>query len=440
MSPRVSICLPVFNGERYLEAAIETVLAQTFGDFELIVVDDCSTDGTVGIVDEFQRLDPRVQLFRNDSNVGLFANYNRCHLRATGELIKPFAQDDLLHPEFLARSVAVFDNESEVVLTSVARGLVSQSGESLLAEIANAEQIVEPDKVVPGHEVIQSCLFPVVNFIGEPSTVMYRKRAVGEGFDSSFHHLGDIEYWLRILMEGDYYYISTEYCYFRWHDESSSARNARGLLIGPDLVRLARKFSWVIETCGRSESSFLQDSIIAFGGYVQALSEGGTLSTDYLREAVDLRSRVSPELMSNPEVVSLLDDLINFRELAFHTLRVVGGQAGSTDWTNKSDAAIGKNQDLINSLEEELRALLQSRSWVMTRMLRELSRVSSTSLSGVELEHYEVDSSADILEQQREYIGYLRTLITRVKLSRSWQLTKPFRAFDRRIQSSSEDL
>lgn len=333
MSCKVSICLPVFNGERYLEAAIDTVLAQTFGDFELIVVDDCSTDGTAEIVDEFKRQDPRVQLFRNDNNIGLFANYNRCLLRASGELIKPFAQDDLLHPEFLERSVAVFNNEPEVVLTSVARGLVSHCGESLLAEIASAEQIVQPGKAVPGHEVIQSCLFPVVNFIGEPTTVMYRKRAMGEGFDSSFHHLGDIEYWLRILMEGDYYYIATEYCYFRWHDDSSSARNARGLLIGPDLVRLARKFSWVIESCGRSESTFLQDSIIAFGGYVEALSESGTLSTEYLREAVDLRGRVSPELMNNPEVVSLLDDLINLESWPFIPYAWLAG---------KLDAPIGQ--------------------------------------------------------------------------------------------------
>lgn len=75
----------------------------------------------------------------------------------------------------------------------------------------------------------------------------------------------------------------------------------------------------------------------------------------------------------------------------------------------------------------------------MTRVLRELSRVTTSAQGGAELEHYEVDASADILDQQREYIGYLRTLITRVKLSRSWQLTKPFRIFDRRVQYTPED-
>lgn len=437
MSPRVSICLPTFNGERYIESALESILCQSFDDFELIICDDSSTDSTFEIVEKYAKQDSRISAFRNSCTHGLFENYNRCLQRARGELIKPFAQDDLLHPDMVKQCVDVFERESEVVLTCVARALVNDAGQLVKAEIATADQIAEPGVAVPGYKVIQDCLYPVINYIGEPSTVMFRSRAKGDGFDTSLRHLGDIEYWLRILMEGDLFHIGAELCYFRWHDESTSAANARGLLIGPDLVRMSKKLSWVFETCGQTEDDFLYASITAFGGYVQALSESGTISVDYLREAVDLRSGVPDELMDNPIVANLVKDLVDFRELAFHSLRLVGVQAGSIQWTNNSNAAIGENHRLIESLEGELRNLLQSKSWHMTRLLREISRAAASGGTGeVVYDEYEMDASGDILEQQQQYIGYLRELITRVKLSRSWKITKPFRDLDRFMQPS----
>src|SRR5277367_1600091 len=103
--PVISICLPVFNGEDYLEAAVKSALAQTYEDFELVVIDDCSSDSTAEIIASLKRQDKRIQPYRNEVRLGLFQNYNECLKRAQGTYIKPFAHDDLWFPSILEELV-----------------------------------------------------------------------------------------------------------------------------------------------------------------------------------------------------------------------------------------------------------------------------------------------------------------------------------------------
>src|SRR5438874_11358052 len=107
----VSILLPVFNGERYLAQAIESVLAQTHTDFELLVVDDSSTDSSWQIIQKLAKTDDRIFAFKNQTNLGLFQNYNRCLDLSRGDFVKPFAQDDLLVSKALERMHEVFDEQ-----------------------------------------------------------------------------------------------------------------------------------------------------------------------------------------------------------------------------------------------------------------------------------------------------------------------------------------
>ena len=124
----VSILLPVYNGEAFLEAAIESALSQSFKDFELIVVDDCSTDGSWAIIERMRQRDPRIKSFTNETNQGLFANYNRCLSRAEGRYIKPFAQDDILAQDCLKRMFDVLEHDPSVVLVSSARNITDADG------------------------------------------------------------------------------------------------------------------------------------------------------------------------------------------------------------------------------------------------------------------------------------------------------------------------
>jgi glycosyltransferase involved in cell wall biosynthesis len=100
--PIVSVLLTAYNREQYLAASIESVLAQSFGDFELIVVDDRSVDGTVEIARSYERLDSRVRVIVNDHNYGQFPNRNRAATFSTAPFLKYHDSDDVMYPHCLA--------------------------------------------------------------------------------------------------------------------------------------------------------------------------------------------------------------------------------------------------------------------------------------------------------------------------------------------------
>lgn len=112
----MSIGLPVYNGEAYLEKSIQSLLAQTHRDFELVISDNHSSDRTHEICKSFARADRRVRYVRNPENLGAAENYNRVFRESSGRFFKWAAHDDLCAPEFLARCVAVLEADSSVVL------------------------------------------------------------------------------------------------------------------------------------------------------------------------------------------------------------------------------------------------------------------------------------------------------------------------------------
>jgi glycosyltransferase involved in cell wall biosynthesis len=96
INPKISVCIPAYNNESFIAEAIESVLAQSFGDFELLVIDDCSLDRTRQIVASFATRDSRIVLLENSRNLGMVHNWNRCLKVARGEFIKFLFGDDLL--------------------------------------------------------------------------------------------------------------------------------------------------------------------------------------------------------------------------------------------------------------------------------------------------------------------------------------------------------
>ena len=115
-SPRVSIGLPVFNGQNYIKEALDSILAQAFSGFELIIVDDCSTDGTREICQAYAARDRRIRYYRNEENLGLVGNFNRAFALSTGEYFKWAAHDDIIASDYLSRCVEVLDRDPSVVL------------------------------------------------------------------------------------------------------------------------------------------------------------------------------------------------------------------------------------------------------------------------------------------------------------------------------------
>lgn len=109
MVPRVSIGVPVFNAERYLERSLNSLVAQDFGDLEVIVCDNASTDSTWEICQRYASIDPRIRCYRNDTNLGAARNYNRTVELARGDLFKWAAYDDICAPTFVSKCVGELD-------------------------------------------------------------------------------------------------------------------------------------------------------------------------------------------------------------------------------------------------------------------------------------------------------------------------------------------
>ncbi len=126
--PKVSIGLPVYNGEQFLRETLDSILAQTYKDFELVISDNASTDKTQVICREYAFKDRRIRYYRNDENLGAAPNYNLVYKMAEGEYFKWAAHDDLLAPEFLEKCVEILDKNTSVILCHSKVRLINKLG------------------------------------------------------------------------------------------------------------------------------------------------------------------------------------------------------------------------------------------------------------------------------------------------------------------------
>ena len=126
--PKVSIGLPVYNGERYIRCAIDSILKQTFDDFELIISDNASTDSTPDICQHYAQQDSRIRYFRQPHNIGLAPNHNFAVEQARAELFKWASNDDLYARDLLERCVDALDGNPDVVLAHSWTAMIDGSG------------------------------------------------------------------------------------------------------------------------------------------------------------------------------------------------------------------------------------------------------------------------------------------------------------------------
>lgn len=127
-TPAVSVGMPVYNGETYLEVAISSVLAQSFNDLELIICDNASTDRTAEICQDYAARDSRIRYFRNPQNLGAAPNYNLAFSHARGRYFKWLAHDDRITPSYLAKTVRVLDERTDAVLCNSVVQYIDQNG------------------------------------------------------------------------------------------------------------------------------------------------------------------------------------------------------------------------------------------------------------------------------------------------------------------------
>jgi glycosyltransferase involved in cell wall biosynthesis len=231
MRPTVSVCIPTYNGATYLADCIESVLAQTDVDFELLIVDDCSSDDSVAIAHDYARRDPRVQVWVNDHNLGLGGNWNRSMFLSRGEWIKLVFQDDLISPECLRRMLAAATS-AKVPIVSCARDFIFEAGttEDTRQFYLNHQAQIRAAHGDSDHwsarRVAEAALRPIgVNLFGEP-TAVFLHRSVFERVGWFSPHLTcacDLEYWIRVGSNTGTVHIPEVLATFRVHGGAMSA-------------------------------------------------------------------------------------------------------------------------------------------------------------------------------------------------------------------------
>ena len=211
--PVVSVCIPTYRGAAHIGATIDSVLAQTFTDFELVIVDDNSPDDTFAIASGYR--DARVRCLRNPRNLGPEGNWNRCLAEAKGRYVKLLPQDDLLARDCLQRQVAVLESDArhQIAIVFCARTIVDAAARPVVVRRPFGRQ----DRRLTAGAIFRRCLRRGTNVIGEPGAVLFRRAladTVGP-FDATFGYVVDLDYWLRLLAHGEGYYISDALASFR---------------------------------------------------------------------------------------------------------------------------------------------------------------------------------------------------------------------------------
>ena len=235
--PSVSICIPNYNYCRYLKYALDSALAQSWKDIEVLVVDDRSEDDSVTLVEEYTKRDERVVLHKNPKRLGLTRNFNQCLRLARGNYVKFLCADDVLAEQCVERMVVAIEAEPEAKLVACRRYFFNDD-----KRIIGERGYGRKDQVVSGQRAIHKCFFSG-NLVGEPTAVLFRKADVVAGFDENYYQALDMELWFRLLESGSLVFLADMLCGVREHDSRGTANNLRAGKITADKVRLFEQYA-----------------------------------------------------------------------------------------------------------------------------------------------------------------------------------------------------
>jgi hypothetical protein len=254
--PKVSVVIPNYNHARYLRQRIETVLAQTYQDFEMILLDDCSTDESRTILQGYAN-GPRVALDFNEKNSGsTFKQWNKGVRLARGEYIWIAESDDFADTRLLGTLVKVLDQEPDVVFAYCRSWRIDDHGQEDRFDDLGMNlfdrQRWAADFRADGREECQkyfACKTPVTN----ASAVVFRKTAyerVG-GADETLVLCGDWKLWAAMGFEGRIAYVSEPLNYFRTHDSSVRTRMGR---VGVGVAEAMQVARWILDRLSLPEA------------------------------------------------------------------------------------------------------------------------------------------------------------------------------------------
>jgi glycosyltransferase involved in cell wall biosynthesis len=276
---RASIVIPVFERRELIAAAVHSALAQEVDSLEVVVVDNCSQDGTWEVLQGIA--DPRLRCLRNDSNVGLFGNFNRCAAEARGDYVLFLCSDDRLEPGFLAQALALLDGAPRTALLSSRGRLVDAQGRGK----GTIAKRFAPGRYL-GASVVPAWFWASYHYgenpLNYPSGVVFRGSALRPclPFRTDLGAPADIDMFLRVLGHGDLLVTDAIGCTVMTHagQEGLKARTE----VSRQQMGLMEVFRAELQAAGAYESIRRQSSALAFAALARtALKEPGQLATDF---------------------------------------------------------------------------------------------------------------------------------------------------------------
>ena len=249
MEQNVSVCIPVYNGEDTIEAAIQSVLNQSYENLEIIVVDNASTDSTLQKIQRFD--DNRIKVFVNESNLGMAGNWNKCLEYVTSEFVHFLCADDVMERDCIEKKVKAIQEPNTVMVYSSSE-LIDDKDEVLMKRVQ-----YKSDRRFDGMKLAKKS-FLSRNLYGEPSNVLFKAEVIRQvgGFSLDTCYVTDWEFWLRVSTLGDVAYLKDILVKYRVSNGNTTSKLTNKKMLMDDKVMVKK-----IEEDGFLKVSFLEKKI-----------------------------------------------------------------------------------------------------------------------------------------------------------------------------------
>lgn len=240
--PLISVCIPTYNGEKFLQEALDSVKSQTYENIEIIVSDDLSKDNTLKVVESFkEKVDFPIFIYSHTPS-GIGANWNNCIEKSNGEYIKLLFQDDILKPNCLELMFQyLINNDLEIVLSK--RNIINDKSQLVFEgewynkynDLQNIANLSFKDFIIFNKKMINKINFKkflLENILGEPCVSLFSKKlylTIGK-YDTNLNQILDYIYFLRVLEKFNIGIIEEKLVSFRVHNEQASNLNHKNNL------------------------------------------------------------------------------------------------------------------------------------------------------------------------------------------------------------------
>lgn len=210
----ISICIPCYNAAPFIAETLQSVLAQTYTNLEIIICDDCSKDNTLEVVKTFT--DPRISVHINTHNLGGSGNYNKALSYATGKYVKLLCADDLIAPDCIEKQVHAFEenNDKNIVLVTVEKRVINERGKSLFVK-----RVFWRSGLIDGRKAVCKSIRNGTNIFGEPGALLMKtdtlRKTDGVMEDKYFTYCNDFNLWCTLLLYGNLFVLREPLFSFR---------------------------------------------------------------------------------------------------------------------------------------------------------------------------------------------------------------------------------